>query len=188
VKLRQLVRVLHRDIGYFCVGLTVFYAVSGLAVNHIDDWNPNYSRSVEQVALGPLTGDIDSMERSVVNGAGIDPDDVRGRHRPDPATFVVFLPNGGEAKVAIATGKGKVVRISTRPFLFESNVLHLNHLKGIWTYVADAFSVLLILLAITGMFILKGRQGLGGRGKWFVSTGVVLPIAFLVYYYATRGA
>ena len=29
--------------------------------------------------------------------------------------------------------------------------------------------------------------GLGGRGKWFVSAGVVLPVAFLVYYYATRG-
>ena len=188
MKLRQLVRVLHRDIGYFCVGLTVFYAVSGIAVNHIDDWNPSYSRSVEPVAIGPLSGDLESMEKTVVKGAGLDADDVRGRHRPDPGTFVVFLPNGGEAKVAVATGKGKVVRITTRPFIFESNVLHLNHLKGIWTCVADAFSVLLILLAITGMFILKGRQGLGGRGKWFVSAGVVLPVAFLVYYYATRGS
>jgi len=187
VKLRQLIRVLHRDIGYFCVGLTVFYAVSGLAVNHIDDWNPRYSRSVERVAVGPLAGDLESMERAVIKSAGIDADDVRGRHRPDPRTFVVFLPHGGEAKVAVATGKGTVVRISTRPFIFESNVLHLNDLKGIWTYVADAFSVMLILLAITGMFILKGRQGLGGRGKWFVSAGVVLPVAFLVYYYTTRG-
>ncbi|MHC4940040.1 MAG: PepSY-associated TM helix domain-containing protein [Planctomycetota bacterium] len=188
MKLRQLVRVLHRDTGYFCVGLTVFYAVSGIAVNHIDDWNPSYSRSEEHVALGPLSGDLESMEQAVVAGAGIDADDVRGRHRPDPGTFVVFLPNGGEAKVAVATGEGKVVRITTRPFLFESNVLHLNHLKGVWTYVADGFSVLLILLAITGMFILKGRQGLGGRGKWFVSAGIMLPVAFLVYYYATRAA
>ncbi len=187
MKLRKLIRVLHRDVGYFCVGLTLFYAVSGLAVNHIDDWNPSYSRSAESIELGPLTGDIDEMEQAVIKGAGLEASEVRGRHRPDPRTFIVFLPNGGEAKVAVATGKGTVARITTRPFIFESNVLHLNHLKGLWTYVADAFSILLILLAITGMFILKGRKGLGGRGKWFVSAGIALPVAFLVYYYVTRG-
>ena len=34
--------ILHRDIGYVCVALTVIYAVSGIAVNHIHDWNLNY--------------------------------------------------------------------------------------------------------------------------------------------------
>jgi hypothetical protein len=34
--------VIHRDLGYVCVGLTLVYAVSGVAVNHVRDWNPNY--------------------------------------------------------------------------------------------------------------------------------------------------
>jgi len=187
VKLRQLVRVLHRDIGYFCVGLTIFFCVSGIAVNHIDDWNPSYSTSVEKVELGPLSGtDLDELQAEVVEKAGLDPDDVARRHRPERGVLIVFLPNGGEAKIRISDGKGTVRRIETRTFLFESNVLHLNHIKGLWTYVSDAFAVLLITLAITGLFILKGRQGLGGRGKWFTAAGILLPAAFIVYYYASR--
>jgi len=64
--------------------------------------------------------------------------------------------------------------------------LHLNHLKGVWTWVADAFAVLLIMLAATGLFILKGKNGLGGRGKWFVTAGLLLPAGFVVLYYMSR--
>ena len=39
---RRLNNLLHRDIGYVAVGLTLAYAISGLAVNHKADWNPNY--------------------------------------------------------------------------------------------------------------------------------------------------
>ena len=41
-KWRRWNNVLHRDLGYFCVALTVIYAISGVAVNHIHHWNPNY--------------------------------------------------------------------------------------------------------------------------------------------------
>jgi len=47
-------------------------------------------------------------------------------------------------------------------------------------------ATLLLLLAVTGLFILKGRQGLGGRGKWFLAGGLLLPIAFLIDSSATR--
>ena len=34
---RPWIRAIHRDVGYFSVGLTFIYALSGLAVNHIAD-------------------------------------------------------------------------------------------------------------------------------------------------------
>jgi hypothetical protein len=34
--------IIHRDLGYLCFGLTIIYVISGVAVNHIQDWNPNY--------------------------------------------------------------------------------------------------------------------------------------------------
>ena len=45
---------------------------------------------------------------------------------------------------------------------------------------ADAYAILLLLLAVTGMFVLKGKKGLSGRGKWFVVAGLVLPVVFLI--------
>ncbi len=46
--------VLHRDIGYLCIGLTILYAISGVAVNHIDDWNPSYEISKESLSIGKI--------------------------------------------------------------------------------------------------------------------------------------
>ena len=187
MKLRRLIRVLHRDVGYFLTALVIFYAISGIAVNHVDVWNPSYSTSIERVAIGPLDGGgLDELERQVVERLEIDPADVRGRHRPAPGQVVVFLPDGGKADIRVATGEGTLKRVSPRTGLFEMNVLHLNHLKGIWTYVADAFSLLLIGLAVTGLFMLKGKTGLGGRGKWFVAAGLAVPVGFLILYHATR--
>ena len=49
--------VFHRDLGYLCVGLTLVYAVSGVAVNHVDAWNPSYEithREADVGAIGPV--------------------------------------------------------------------------------------------------------------------------------------
>src|SRR5690606_41194055 len=40
---RPWLRAIHRDVGYLAVGLTFVYALSGLAVNHIQDWDPNFT-------------------------------------------------------------------------------------------------------------------------------------------------
>jgi uncharacterized protein len=181
---RRVLRLLHRDIGYVLFGLTAIYAVSGLAVNHIRDWNPNYRVTRTDVAIGPVgVTDLDGMEAAIVARLGLPPGEVTGRHRPDPNTFVLFLPEGGEVRVDVRSGKGRMERFRPRPGLYESNVLHLNRLKGAWTYVADAFALLLLFLAVSGLFMLKGRTGLAGRGKWLVGIGLVLPLAFLVRFY-----
>ncbi len=184
---RRILRVLHRDIGYLVFGLVVAYAISGLAVNHVDDWNPNYAIEVEAVEVGPLpAASLDAMQEHVVSALAIPHAEITGRRRPGANAFIVFLPDGGAAEVAIDTGRGTLKRVTKRAGLFEMNVLHLNHLKGAWTIVADVFSVLLLFLAFSGMLFLKGRTGITGRGKWFVAAGLLVPIGFLVHYHLTR--
>jgi hypothetical protein len=179
--------VLHRDIGYLLFFITALYAVSGIAVNHIHDWNPNYEVTRTAIAIGPLSAEtLDGLEAELVAKVGLDPDDVTGRHRPSPDEFALFLPEGGEARVNVLTGEGRMEVFEPRPVIFATNVLHLNKIKGAWTFVADAFAVLLFFLAVSGLFMLKGKTGLGGRGKWFVAIGVVIPLLFLVSYFATH--
>ncbi len=200
---RPWVRAIHRDIGYAAAALTIAYAISGLAVNHIEDWNPNYQFDERIIDVGPLPGsgsvgpangddgsegsqrpiDLDAMEAHVVAALALDPATVRGRLMASTAQFQLFLPNGGEVRVQVATGRGTVKTVRTRPFLYEANALHLNNLKGIWTWVADIYALALLTLAITGLFISKGRVGLSGRGKWFAGAGLMVPVIFVIYLY-----
>ena len=40
-----------------------------------------------------------------------------------------------------------------------------------------------MLLAITGLFILKGKNGITRRGAWLTALGIVVPIIFLLINY-----
>ena len=56
MKMRKMLRVLHRDIGYFITGITLIYAFSGIILNHVNDFNPDYRVSYEEVALDIPSG------------------------------------------------------------------------------------------------------------------------------------
>lgn len=181
---RHLFRVIHRDIGYCAVALTLAYSLSGIAVNHIDDWNPNYSFSERGIDVGPVpAGSLAAQERHVVGKLAIDPATVRGHHAETDTTLRVFFDGGGEALVDTRTGRGTHKTVSRRLVFFEVNELHLNNLKGVWTYIADIFALALIVLAITGMTMMKGDRGFSGRGKYFIAGGLSLPVAAIIYLY-----
>lgn len=180
---RRWFRAFHRDIGYVAVALILAYSISGIAVNHIEDWNPNYSYSERSVAIGPLTGTLQDMEAQVIQRLSLDRRAVRGHFQETETTLRVFLDEGQEAKIDIPTGQGTLKGLSKRAVFFEVNALHLNNLKGLWTWIADAFAVALIVLAITGMTMMKGDRGFWGRGKYFVLAGLAIPIAAIIYMY-----
>lgn len=185
VKWRGLFRLVHRDLGYFCVALTLAYGLSGLAVNHLDDWNPNYRFATRAFALGALpteaTASPAALEQHVVSALKLDRARVRGHVQDSEVAFRVFLRDGEEVSLDIPSGRGEHKTLARRAVLFQVNALHLNNLKGVWTYVADAFAVSLMLLALTGMTMMKGAQGFTGRGKWFVAGGLMVPVGFIVY-------
>ena len=68
MKWRRLFRVLHRDIGYLLFGLVLAYSISGVAVNHVDDWNPNYSVTVTEVDVGALPAEARRRETKAGGG------------------------------------------------------------------------------------------------------------------------
>lgn len=182
---RHWFRVIHRDLGYVAVALTVAYALSGIAVNHLDDWNPNYRFTESSVDLGAVpAGDLAAREAFVTGGLGIAKDEVRGHFLESEHDFRVFLADGQEVRVDLRTGRGVYKRITRRAVFFEVNALHLNNLKGAWTYVADVFALALMILALTGVSMMKGDRGFWGRGKYFVGAGLLVPVGAIIYMYA----
>lgn len=173
--------ILHRDIGYLSVALVIVYGVSGLAVNHVADWNPNYSKEKSIFDIGPIVADSTAAiiaEAMMKIGLTEEP---KNAFRPDPETVQLFY-TGVTYTVDLPTGTVLKESNPPRRVLFEMNQLHLNSVKGVWTYIADLFAVALIFLGISGLFMLKGKNGLGGRGKWFVSIGVAIPVIYWIYY------
>jgi hypothetical protein len=176
---RALLRALHRDFGYTAVGLTVVYALSGLAVNHIGDWDPSFENYTAEHELGPLkdTSD-DAIAKLAATRLGIkkDPSDV---YRTS-ATELDITFDKRSLHVNPETGHIDEEGQKPRFFLRVANWLHLNRGKKAWRYVADTYAVALLFLATSGMFMIAGKKGMLGRGAVFVALGVAIPTLYVV--------
>ncbi|MDH3381615.1 MAG: PepSY-associated TM helix domain-containing protein [Flavobacteriaceae bacterium] len=180
---RKLLKVLHRDIGYLAVGLTVIYAISGIAVNHISDWNPNYSIKKSTLILDsiPSNSSKDAMVTYVLNAIG-ETGKLKNSFRPSPTELEIFV-EGNTILVNYETKEVTQEKFNSRFLIKETNDLHLNKIKGAWTYIADLFAVALFFLAISGLFLIKGKNGITGRGTWLTLIGFAIPIVYLIVYY-----
>lgn len=163
------------------MGLTITYAISGIAVDHIDEWNPNRSVSWSELSLGAIDGeDSETVVAEVVKRLDLERDEVRSHLMQGPKNLKIFMKIGDEITLDPTTGKGGMKVVRDRPVLRQANALHLNDLKGAWTWIADIFALALIFLAISGAIMLKGGHGFGGRGKWLVGLGALVPIIALI--------
>ena len=181
VKLRRLNSDLHRDIGYFLSGLILVYCISGIALNHVNDWNPDFVIHKSTVALsractaGEITDERIAEFTALVGEASPKVHDFPTSNHVkiyyDNATLLVDLP----------AQTGMYEKVQRRPFIYQTNVLHRNSLKG-WKWASDVFGVLLIFLTVSGWFMLKGKAGLIGRGKWFIAAGMLPPVAAIILF------
>jgi uncharacterized protein len=180
---RKINRVLHRDIGYLCVGLTLIYAVSGILVNHLShDFNPSFKKTLKISAITPYLGQKinQPIVEKIINEIGAEETFINV-FQPNRKSLRIFL-KGNTINVNLETGTVEQELIKPRPILKEINDLHLNKSKKLWTFMADAYAVALALLAITGVFVLKGKKGITGRGAWLTSIGFLVPIFFIILY------
>jgi hypothetical protein len=175
---RAVNRAIHRDAGHLAVGLTFVYALSGIAVNHIADWEPNFESYQREIELGgPVSGSNEeaaatAMERLGVKGP------ARDLYRAAPDELEVTLD---KRTLHVNTKTGHVLDEGQQPrfFLRVANWLHLNRGKKSWTIVADIYAAGLLLLALSGILINPGRKGLFGRGGLLILVGASVPMAYV---------
>lgn len=192
--------LLHRDTGFLVLGLTLVYAISGVAVNHREHWNYNQSTDTEVTQVGrpaELLGDLSAERREALTAAPTEltneeasrlgqrvrealgrTAEPRNAFWRGPDNLSLFFETGDRDTVNYqpSTGSARQIRRRDRWLLRQLNFLHLNEGKGVWTYVADLYAVLLAFLAISGAIVVKGRRGLKGRGGVLLALGVAVPV------------
>ncbi len=179
-KWRKWFRVIHRDFGYLFFGVTLVYAISGIAINHLDDWNPNYVITTEdiQTELSPGASKAEIIKMLEENE---EDKNYKNHYFPDNTNLKVFLKNGS-VYVNLNSGRGLIEKNMRRPVFREMNYLHYNPVKW-WTWFSDLYAGALIALAITGIFLVRGKKGITGRGAWLTILGIIIPIIYLLIYY-----
>ena len=174
---RAWLRAIHRDVGYLAVGFTIIYAISGIAMNHVDDWNYNYNASERTLQIVPVPDDAtdEAAAKLVADAAGKGKADDVFR-----AGDEVRLEYSDGTKVTAIGAEVTVQEVKSRFFFRAATWLHAAKGKQGWKYIADVFALLLLYLAISGLFMIKGRLGLKWRGAILVAVGLSVPVVYLV--------
>lgn len=180
-KIRRLNIATHRDLGYFFSSLIIIYCISGLALNHVDEWNPDFIITKEPVNVHHQYARTEMDKEKIADISKLVGEQKYKVYDFPTHDQVKIYYDNASLHLNLITGIGVYEKIARRHGVFQSNLLHRNSVKG-WKYIADVFAVMLITLSVTGLFILKGRKGIGGRGKWWVAAGLLPPIIALIIY------
>jgi len=173
---RKWLRIIHRDLGYVMVGVCLIYGISGYVLNHMDGQDPAYDTIEGTVQLEQ------KLDKKAIHAAW----DAQG----DLPTIKHILPideehyrlmlDGGIGVYESNTGQAVYEQHKKKPIIYFMNKLHYNKVGG-WTIMGDIFAFSLIFFAISGLFMVKGKKGLAGRGKWYLLIGLAIPLIYLFW-------
>lgn len=177
---RRINNLVHRYLGYGCVGLTLVYAVSGMALNHAHQFNPDYVvRSRSMAIEAPERGVSLDYFRGLGEKAGIG-GRIKGIIPAGEGSWRVVF-DGATVIADTVHGRMEIREKRPRPVLRPLNFLHLNQPRAAWTVCADLYCLALVLLAVTGLFARPGAfRGAAGIA---VLAGALVPLLFLWFYY-----
>ena len=182
MRIRKLLRNLHRDFGYFIVVMTIVYGLSGIFLNHRHDFNPDYKIFITDFEfnqnLGANAGEeeiksiLKSLEREVV---------YKKHYLNNQGLIKIFIENG-EVVIHPQQRKGTMQYLQKRPVIFEMNKLHKATIGTLWKWTSDIMAAILIFVAVSGLFLLKGKRGFSRWGWWLTIAGIVVPLFFVILY------
>lgn len=170
--IRKWLRIVHRELSYVFAGMLLVYAISGIALNHKATFNSQYRIERTEYNL-PADATLDEWLATC---------NMTGKHiqhyHPASTTLKVFLKGNSTLTVDLNTHIGVLEQVKKRPVLGSLSTLHYNPGKA-WTWFSDIFAGALILIVLTGLFMLKGKHGLWGIGGIELAIGILIPLLFI---------
>jgi len=182
---RKLNRWIHRELGFLFFGMTIIYGISGIALNHsaARHWDPGIITRSTTVRY-PEKLHKDDVDRTTIEQIleiTREKENYKQYYFPDQDHLMIYL-KGGHILLELESGDLQLVKIRNRPVFNELNYLHYNKPKKLWTWFSDLYALGLILIAISGLFLIKGRKGISGRGGVLTIAGILIPLVLLIIY------
>ncbi len=173
------VRNLHRDFGYFYMGLIISFAFSGILMNHRDSWHPQkYTVETRAIEIAIPNEDKINDKFAEIVTKDLDIQDKMRRQNVKKGVWKISMEKH-DIEIDLKTGKGEVVTFNKTPFISQTMSLHKNT-SNWWIYYSDIFGISLILIAVTGALMIKyGKFTFRERGWKLAVAGIVFPLIFL---------
>ncbi|MGO4820901.1 MULTISPECIES: PepSY-associated TM helix domain-containing protein [unclassified Flavobacterium] len=175
-------RNLHRDLGYFYIGLIVSFAFSGLMMNHRDSWHPE-KYTTETKAIEVQLPEENQLNEDFAKELGekLGIQDKMRRQAVKKGTYKISFEKH-DVEIDMETGKGEIVSFFKTPIISQSMSLHKNT-SNFWIYYSDIFAISLIIIALTGTIMIKaGKFSWKNRGWKLAVAGVIFPLIFLFLF------
>ena len=175
-------RAIHRDFGYFYMGLIISFAFSGIMLNHRQAWHPEkYTVQTQaiNVTLPQNEAEIDEKFVKELTKQLAIADKFR-RHTIRKGELKLSYEKN-DVDIDIKTGKGEVTTFSKTPLIAQTFQLH-RDTSVWWIYYSDIFGLSLILIAVTGALMFpKGQFSFLSRGWKLALAGILFPLIFLFF-------
>ena len=175
------IRNLHRDLGYFYIGLIISFAFSGILMNHRDHWHPEkYTVQTKNITIN-ITKNKEITEKYAEEiGKQLGIDDKIRRHKVKDNTLKISFEKN-DVEIDLKTGKGEIVTFTKTPIISQAMKLH-KSTSNWWIYYSDVFGLSLIIIAITGAIMTPtGKFTFKKRGWKLALAGLIVPLLILIF-------
>ena len=174
-------RNLHRDLGYFYIGLIISFALSGILMNHRDQFHAekyNVETKNIEVKLPNKEAITEDFSKNIIKQ--FDVADTYRKHKIKGETLRISFKNT-DVEVDINTGKGELTTYNKTPIISQMMKLH-KSTSNWWIYYGDIFGLSLITIAITGAIMIPaGKFSFKNRGWKLALAGVIIPLIVLFF-------
>lgn len=159
---------LHRDIGFFIIGLTAIYSISGIVLIYRDTGFLKHEAVIEKT-LPP------NLKKSEL-GKELHIKDLKVLKNEGDS---VYFQNGTYNKT---TGVARYTE-KTLPFILNKfNNLHKSSSKSLTHWFSTVFGILLFFMAISSFWMFKPATKLFRRGIYIAVAGAVAVIILLILF------
>lgn len=195
--LSNISRSLHRDLGYFFIGITLIYAITGFILSarglgwfkYDYNFQTNISKSIsidnfkkkliEEAKDGKLDyiykfGTKDVVERNINRLVFI----------KEENKVLYFDYKYMHIDYHINSGLTNIIYRSYPPFLQLFIGSHLSTNNKVWFYLAMVYSIVLAFFALSAIVMVKGKYGFKKRGLFLMLAGIITVVIFLSFSFS----